>query len=168
MPPVVLSIPRRFRALLLTVGAMACGANAPAPTIVAPSVSPAARALVDSLVVDEARMADRYDRVVRRFGVVPPFADLRDLPAARLDTLRAFIATERGWTPPDPFAGEVGLEVYMDVAGACDVSSRFAGHMLARYDRLLTQALTADRRAALRASRQEVASIDLSRTRSCD
>lgn len=125
-----------------------------------------AHALIDSLVVDEARAADRYQRIVNRFGGVAPFAELAVAPLPRLDALLD-VVSRRGWVAPDPFAGSIGLEVYADVAGACDVAARFTRLMVSRYDRLLTRTLAPDIRAVTRANRDAAIGADLARTTAC-
>jgi hypothetical protein len=155
---------RSFAVLVVMLSALACQAGD--QLTAAPAEAPVVRALVDSLVIDEARAADRYQRIVSRFGAVAPFRDLSEEPRPRLDALLG-VVDRRGWVAPDPFAGPIGVEVYANVAGACDVSARFSRLMIARYDRLLTVAEAADLRAVTRRNRDAASGADLARTTAC-
>lgn len=135
----------------------------PAPLV---GVSAEARVLIDSLIVDEARAADRYARVVSRFGVVAPFAELGQASQRRLEALHG-VVVRGGWSAPDPFAGLIGVEVYADIAGACDVAARFSRRTIERYERLLTRALPPEVRAVVRDNRDAVSGTDLERTTAC-
>lgn len=129
-------------------------------------VSAEARVLIDSLFVDEARAADRYARIVSRFGEVAPFSELGVAPQRRLEALQG-VVVRGGWSAPDPFAGLIGVEVYADVAGACDVAARFSRRTIERYGRLLAQPLPADTRAVVRSNRDAALATDLERTTTC-
>ncbi|MBK8249985.1 MAG: hypothetical protein IPK85_21725 [Gemmatimonadetes bacterium] len=155
---------RVFAVLLVGLAAGACHAPGEAPPTAANDA--VAHALIDSLVVDEARAADRYQRIVNRFGGVAPFVELAVAPRPRLDALLDVVA-RRGWVAPDPFAGQIGLEVYADVAGACDVAARFTQLMVNRYDRLLARTLDTDIRAVTRSNRAAAIGADLARTTAC-
>lgn len=151
---------------VLTVGLVVGACHAPDDPSRSDATDAVAHALVDSLVVDEARAADRYQRIVSRFGGVAPFVDLAVAPRPRLDALLDVVA-RRGWVAPDPFAGSIGLEVYADVAGACDVAARFTRLMINRYDRLLARPLVADIREVTRSNRDAAIGADLARTTTC-
>ena len=162
MASVVLS---RLAAIVLAAMLLAsCGEGPVAPP---ESLDVVALALVDSLIVDEARMVDRYHRIVRRFGEVAPFDALAGEAGSRVAVLHTVGATRPGWVAPDPFAGLIGVEVYRDIEGACSVAGAFARSMVARYDRLLLRSLPSVTAAALRGNREDVVSRDLARTASC-
>jgi hypothetical protein len=155
----------RFAAVVFAATILAsCEGESLVPT---GSLDSAALVLVDSLIVDEARMVDRYHRIVLRFGDVAPFSALVDAVGSRGAVLRAIGASRPGWVAPDPFAGLIGVEVYRDLEGACSVAGDFARLMVARYDRLLARSLPVSSAAAVRGNRDDIVNRDLSRTASC-
>lgn len=145
--------------------AFGCGeSNAPAPVV---RFSPEARALVDSIYLQEFRAMERYDQVLRTFGGVAPFRDLLPHKVDRLQTLRDVYAIYPGITVPDPYAALHLQERFADIEGACRVSASFEQRIADRYERALTFNLPAPIVVRLRANHAASHAVDLPRTLAC-
>lgn len=159
-----------FRRLLIAVAAscglaLACRDGSSTQPVV--QFSPAARALVDSIYLQEFRALERYDQLLRTFGDVAPFTDLLPHKVARLRTLRDAYAIYPSAQVPDPYQAPHFQERFADVPGACDVAARFERQIRDQYQRVLGFPLPAPLVVRLRENLAASMAVDVPRTQAC-
>lgn len=108
---------------------------------------PEAEALEEALD-DEYRAWATYDQVVRDFGALRPFVNIRDAEARHIDALLALFARYGLQAPLNPWPGKVAR--YASVREACEsgVAAEIANAEM--YERLLAAARHPDIAAVLR------------------
>lgn len=126
---------RRVSTFALAAFTMACSAG---NSMFVPSeqLSPALRATLDSLVLDERRAHARYEQVLEQFGRVAPFQSMvgtqNDRVAALLQIYRKYPAF-----PPSESALVGDREPFGSLAGACLVAAQHEQATVDRYSRAL-------------------------------
>lgn len=85
---------------------------------------------------DEYHAWATYDQVVKDFGVVPPFDQIREAEARHIEALCVLFARYRLTIPPNPWLGKV--ERYSTLQAACKAGVAAEVANGAMYERLLT------------------------------
>ncbi len=108
-------------------------------------------ALFDALD-DEYKSWSTYDRVIRDFGEVRPFINIRDAEGRHIEALLG-LCRRYGVTPPgNRWAGET--PVYADLHAACEAGVTGEIENVALYDRVLRSTTRPDILAVYKALRR--------------
>lgn len=109
-------------------------------------LSPAAKATLDTLMLDEWAAQARYTRVLQALGNVSPFSSLRGTRARRATSLErvylqiAQFPPNNPYRPASPMQAASAVEpggVYESREQACEISVTLEEETVDRYDRLL-------------------------------
>lgn len=139
-------------------------------------LSPAAKATLDTLMLDEWAAQARYNRVLQSFGNVSPFTSLRGSRARRATALERVYLQMAEFTPANPYGPAVsGSAASAVVVGpayesreqACEISLLLEQELVDRYDRLLALAPPRVVAEAARDNRALALEADLPAVRRC-
>lgn len=108
---------------------------------------PEIRALHEALD-DEYHAWSIYDQVIRDFGEVPPFINIRDAEARHAEALSALFARYALSVPENPWPGKVERYPSLQAACAAAVAAEIANGEM--YERLLASTRRPDILAVLR------------------
>lgn len=112
-------------------------------------LTPAVKATLDSLMLDEWGAQARYTRVLQDFGSVSPFTTLRAATNRRVSVLEKTYLQLAEFPPANPYRARVGGDAlsaqssqgaagsYESRAQACEVSVTLEQETVDRYARLL-------------------------------
>ncbi len=114
-------------------------------------LTPALKATLDSLMLNEWGAQARYTRVLQDFGSVSPFTALRTATSRRVSVLEKTYLELAEFPPANPYRAKVGgsLSVqssqaaagsYESISHACEVSVTLEQETVDRYSRLLSAA----------------------------
>lgn len=97
---------------------------------------------------DEYHAWSTYDQVIRDFGEVAPFSNIRDAEARHIEALLSLFARYQLPVPENPWPDKV--ERYASLQAACEAGIAAEIANAAMYDRLLTATARADILTVLR------------------
>lgn len=109
-------------------------------------LSPAAKATLDTLMLDEWTAQARYTRVLQALGNVSPFTSLRGTRARRATALERVYILVAQFPPNNPYRLASPMQatsnadpggVYESREQACEISVTLEQETVDRYDRLL-------------------------------